>query len=250
MATQLELNFELKCSTDGSVTQKIVSLSPVPATIAELKQRIENGLSIPKSCLSMSLPDGQGLLDSQQVVNLYLRDGDTLNVTYFAQADVRPLRALIERSIRPALELLRANSALEDANEMQKNPDSEAVFTSCQGALFEIAFKGVYPWGSPRSEANRRYLLQEGLLDVILEIYTILLPLPWNERGFPLQNLEICCLMFLWNFSETRYIRQLIVNKGGFSMMLQSLMHQTREEVLTNYSMHDIFDVVTGCLSK
>ena len=252
MATQLELNLELKCSTDGSVTQKTVRFAPVPPTIAELKQRLENGFSVPKSCLTLCLPDGQALLDTEQIANLYLRDGDTLHVTYFAVADVHPLRRAIERAIRPVLELLRANSALENAKEMQKNPDSTTFLTLCQNAIFEIAHKGVYPWDDFRSEANRRYLLQEGLLDVILEMYAILLPLPWNERGHPLQNLEISCLTFLWNFSETNYVRQLVVDKGGFDMMLKSILHQTVDEVLakSSESVFDIFDVVTGCLSK
>lgn len=250
MATELELNLELKCSATGSVAQKTVCFSPAPVTIAELKQRLENGFSVPKSCLTLCLPDGQALLDSDQVAKLYLRDGDTLNVTYFATADVHPLRRAVERSIRPVLELLRANSALESAKEMQKNPDSKALLSMCQGQLLEIAAKGVFPWNDFRSEANRRYLLQEGILDVILEIYAILLPLPWNERGDILQSLEICCLTFLWNFSETKYVRQLVVDKGGFDMMMKSILHQTIEEVVSNYSMFDIFDVVTGCLSK
>ena len=40
------------------------------------------------------------------------------------------------------------------------------------------------------------------------------------------------------------------MDKGGFDMMLKSLMHYSAEEFLRKYTMHDIFDSATGCLSK
>lgn len=247
---ELVLELQLTCSSDGSLTQQTLTFDHVPDSVKDLKQKIEDELSIPKSGQNLFLPDGQVLVDSEPVVNLYLRSGDTLKVTFFNRADVKQLRNTINQCLRPVLTLLRTNSSIHDAKLIQKRQDSKALLTSCQSSLHELSFKSLLPWNNHRTEANRRYLLQEGALPIILELYTILLPLPWDWRGNLLQDVEICCLSFLWNFSETAYARQLIVDKGGFEMMLKSLMHQSDDEFLKKYTMHDIFDAAVGCISK
>ena len=164
MATkrQLSLEIELKCSSDGSQTKKTLSFAPIPESVAGIKQRIENELSIPMFSQSVSLPDGQTLLDSQQIAGLYLRNGDTLQVAFFAKADVEQLRRGIDRSLRPSLELLRANSSLKDAKLIQKNRDFEALLASCQSCLHGVTFQSLLPWNQARTEANRRFLIHEG----------------------------------------------------------------------------------------
>ena len=247
---QLSLDVELKCSSDGSQTRTTLLFSPPPETVADIKRRIEAELSIPRCVQSAGLPDGQILLDSQRVAGLYLRSGDTLEVTYFAEADVERLSKDINRVLRPTLELLSANSSLKNAKLLQKRRDSDALLATCQSSLHGIAYESLLPWSRARTEANRRYLIHEGAMDLLLQLYALLLPLPWDWRGHTLQNLEICCLSVLWNFSETAYARQLVVDKGGFEMMLKSLMHYSVDEFLKKYTMHDIFDAASGCLSK
>ena len=251
MATGLTLEIELKCLSDGSQTHRTLLFAPTPDTVADIKRRIENELSVPKSSQNLFLSDGQALLDSQRLASLYLRSGDTLRVEYFAKADVEQLRNDIDCSLRPTLEFLRTSSKRKIYGKfLQMRREYEALLSSCQSSLHDVALKRLRPWNHARTEANRRYLIQEGGLDVVLGIYAILVPIHWNSRDHSLQNLEISCLSFLWNFSETAYARQLIVGKGGFDMMLKSLMHYSEEEFLKEYSMHDIFDVATGCVSK
>ena len=249
---ELKIELELRCSSDDTVTQQTLLFSPIPETVADIKQRIEQELSIPKSCQSLFLPAGadDALLDTESVASLYVRSGDAVRVAYLDKADIVQIRSAVERSLRPVRRLLQANSSLEKARKILKRRDSDALLASCQSALHELGYKSLLPWGASRTEANRRYMLQEGVVDLVMDIYAILLPLPWDWRGHSLQNLEICCLTFLWNFSETRNARQLVVGKGGFDMMLKSLMHQSSEEFLEKYVMHDIFDVAVGCLSK
>ena len=246
---ELRIELELKRSSDGSVTQKTLLFSPIPETVADIKQRIEQELSIPKSCQNLFLPAAGGALrDAENLAGLYLRSGDTVRVDYLDKADVEQIRSAVARSLRPLRDLLQANSSLKDARKVERN--SEALLASCQSALHKLSYKSLLPWSASPTEANRRYMLQEGVLDLVIEIYAVVLPLPWDWRGHPLQNLEISCLMFLWNFSETKYARQLVADKGGFDMMLKSLMHQSDKEFLEKYVIHDIFDVAVGCLSK
>ena len=250
MAGQLGLELELECSSDGSLSRHALLFSSCPDTVADIKARIQGDLSIPKSCQSLFLGGEEPLRDSERVAALYIRTGDTVRVLYLDKADVDEISVALERSLRPSHQVLRSKSSLEDARKLQQRTESHALLASCQSSLHDLAYKRLLPWNCTRTEANRRFMLQEGILDLVLEIYSILLPLPWDWRGHPLQNLEICCLTFLWNFSETRYARQLVADRGGFDMMLKSLMHQSNDEFLEKYTMHDIFDVAVGCISK
>ena len=255
MATQLSVELELRCSSDGSQSKQTLLIDQIHDTVAAIKGRIEREISIPKSCQRLFLAGGGGeeqvaLRDSERVAELYIRSGDTIRVAYLDKADVEEIRSAVERSLRPVGRLLESNASLENVRKLQKRRDSESLLGSCQSSLHELAYKRLLPWNDSRTESNRRYMLQEGVLDLVLEIYTVLLPLPWDWRGHSLQNLEICCLTFLWNFSETRYARQLVADRGGFDMMLRSLLHQSDDEFLEKYTMHDIFDVTVGCLSK
>ena len=243
----VSFNFELLCSADNS--REFVSLlfCPPPKTVADIKRRIEMDLSIPRCFLNLSFADGIPLTDdSQRLANLYLRSGDNLQVTFYARADVARLREDICDVIRPTLERL----STAPLQTMWKDKHTESLLASCPKVLGNIAFEALLPWGSAKSEANRRYFIQEGGLDAILGIYAVLVKLPWEPRNWALQNVEICCLSLLWNFGETAYARQLVADKGGFAMMIQSVMHQAENEFLKKYNMHDIFDTATGCISK
>ena len=249
---ELRLELELKRSSDGSVTQQTLPFNPIPETVVDIKERIEREFSIPKSCQTLTLPTRGDvtLRDTEKITSLYVRNGDTVRVSYLDEADVEPIHSAVERSLRPVRQLLQSNSSLKSARNIQKRRDSDLLLGSCQSTLHELAYKKLLPWSKSRTEANRRYMLQEGVVDLVMEIYAVLLPLPWDGMGHSLQNLEICCLTFLWNFSETKYARQLVADKGGFNMMLRSLMYQSEEEFLEKYIMHDIFDVAVGCISK
>ena len=245
MATQLVLCLQLDCSSDGSQTQETLTLDSLPESVADLKQRIQDELSIPKSGQSLFLGNGQPLLDSEQISGLYLRSGDTLRLTFISRVDVEQICNIINRTLRPTLELLRSRG---DAKLMQESQDSSILLKRCLSSLTTLSFKILLPWNNVQTEANRRFLLQEGALDIVLDIYTILLPLDLHSRRDLLQSLEIFCLYFLWNFSETAYARQLVVEKGGFDMALKSLMHPSSDEIM--YKMYDVFDTAVGAISK
>ena len=245
MATQLVLCLQLDCSSDGSQTQETLTLHSLPESVADLKQRIQDELSIPKSGQSLFLGNGQPLLDSEQISGLYLRSGDTLRLKFISRVDVEQICSIINRTLRPTLELLRTHSSLSDAKLMQ---GSSALLEKCSRSLDTLSFEILFPWINVQTEANRRFLLQEGALDIVLNIYTILLPLDLHCRGVLLQNLEMNCLSFLWNFSETAYAKQLIVEKGGFDMALKSLMHPSTKEIMDK--MYTFFDSAVGCISK
>ena len=68
--------------------------------------------------------------------------------------------------------------------------DTRALLSKCLNSLEDLSFDLLFPWNDVHTEANRRFMLQEGVLDIVLDIYTIDL----HCRGDLLQHLEIYIL--------------------------------------------------------
>ena len=241
----LELVFHFKCTSDGSAETHRLSLSPIPRRIEDIKEHIQLSFSIPK-CLQKLTLNGHPLSDSQELTDLYIRSEDLLLVTYLATASVKPLTTFIHEYLRPLIVLIESSPKVVK----QPNAEVEGSIHLCEVGFHHTAYSFLLPWGSPEAEANRQFVIQEGGINHTLRLYSLLQKLPWSGRHQMLQRLEISCLSLLWNFAETAYARQMVVDKGGFEMIIKSLMYYSEEEFMKKYRMHDIFDGAIGCISK
>lgn len=243
----LELLVTLHCTVDGTSETRNLVLCPPPSTIEEIKSHIQEKESIPK-CLQKLTLKNQLLSDSQSLSNLYIRSEDSLTCAYVARADVKELKKFIRGSLHTVLARLQADAS--SLPQFHPKQDMEALLDRCELQFHNVAYSHLLPWASMTAEANRQFLIQEGGIDRTMQLYALLLQVPWSERHLLLQRLELSCLSLLWNFAETASARQLVVERGGFPMMVQSLMHYSRDEFLQKYRMYDIFDTAIGCISK
>lgn len=241
----LELMVTFNCTSDGSSETRKLELSPFPRTVADIKEHIQSSCSIPKCMQKISL-NGHLLNNSQKVSDLYMRSEDPLTITYLAQASVKPMKKFIHVFLHPLLTIL------ETTPKMLNNPSTETagLMHYCEVGFHHTAYSFLIPWDSPVTEANRQLLIQEGGLDFILQLCSRLQQMSWDSRHTHLKTLEVSCLQVLWNFAETAYSRQLVVEKGGFEMMVSSLLYWSDEDFLKKYQMHGIFDTAVGCVSK
>jgi len=243
----LELLVTFQCTADGSSKTGTLVLSPPPNRIEEIKSHIQEKESIPK-CLQKLTFKNQLLSDSQSLSNLYIRSEDSLTCSYLARADVKQLGKFIHGSLHPVLTRLQADAS--SLSQFHPKQDMEALLHHCELQFHNVAYSRLLPWASVTAEANRQFLIQEGGIDHTMQLYALLLQVPWADRHLLLQRLELSCLSLLWNFAETASARQLVVERGGFPMMVQSLMHYSHDEFLQKYRMYDIFDTAIGCVSK
>lgn len=245
--SSLELLVTFHCTSDGSSETRNLVLSPRPSRIEDIKNYIQAKESIPKCLQKLTLKD-HVLSNSQSLDDLYIRSEDSVTCTYLARADVEPLEKFIHSSLHPVLTRLQADAS--KLSQFHPEKDVKMLLHHCELTFHSVAYAHLLPWASVTSEANRQFLVQEGGIDHTMQLYALLLQVPWVERHLLLQRLELSCLTLLWNFAETASARQLVVEKEGFPMMLQSLMHYSQEEFLEKYRMYDIFDTAIGCVSK
>ena len=245
--SSLELLVTFHCTSDGSSETRSLVLSPPPNKIEDIKNYIQVKESIPKCLQKLTLKD-HVLSNFQSLSDLYIRSEDSVTCTYLARADVDLLGRFIHSSLYPVLTRLQAEAS--NLSQFHPEKDVKMLLHHCEMTFHSVTYSHLLPWANVTSEANRQFLVQDGGIDHTMQLYTLLLQVPWAERHLLLQRLELSCLMLLWNFAETASARQLVVERGGFPMMLQSLMHYSQEDFLEKYRMYDIFDTAVGCVSK
>lgn len=229
-----------------------VSVTPKPVTVLDVKSVIQSKFSIPKCLQKISLDSGNTyLLDSQLINELYIRSQDVLTITYLARAEVGAIKQFDLKCLCPLLiklgEFSMKNGSLHSYSS--SNPNDQTV---CSGFL-KIAHSYLLPWSKDATvEANRQFLVQEEIIDNTLRLYCLLRSSPYNGRDHFLQDLEISCLTLLWNFAETREARLLVAQRGGFNLMMESLVCRPEtfcEKLGVEYK-YDLFEHSVGCISK
>ena len=243
----LELLVTLNCTSDGSSETKKLTLSPVPKSVTAVKTSIETAFEIPR-CLQRISLDDQVLTDSQEIGDLYIRSKDHLSVTYLAKANVESMRRFVHLFLRPLTVLLGTDPKL--LNKTDK--EMEDLMNGSENGLCNTAFSDLLPWQSPVAEANRQFFIQEDGVKDSIKLLSLLNQPPWNFTRWHhmLMRLEISCLSLLWNFGETAYARRMVVDGGGWEVMMKSLLHYPKSQFLAKYRIHDIFDTAVGCISK
>lgn len=243
----LELLVTLNCTSDESSETKKLTISPVPKLVAAVKTSIETAFEIPR-CLQRVSLDDHVLTDSQDIGDLYIRNKDHLSVTYLAKANVTSIREFTRLFLHPLTVLLGTDPKLLNRTDKE----IEDLMDYSENGLCNMAFSDLLPWRSPVAEANRQFFIQEDGVRHTVQLLSLLNQPPWDFSRWRhmLLRLEISCLSLLWNFSETAYARRMVVDGGGWEVMVRSLLHYPKDQFLAKYRIHDIFDTAVGCISN
>ena len=230
-----------------------VSVSPTPVTISNLKTVIQSKFSIPKCLQKISLDSGLTFLSDYELISdLYVRSSDVFTVTYLARAEVKFIKHFDTHNLCPLLIKL-GDFSDKNGGFSSYRSSGESVQAVCNG-FRTIAYSHLLPWEQRSTvEANRQFLVQEEIIDKTLRLYHLLSQTPYSDRELFLQDLEISCLSLLWNFAETREARVLVAQRGGFELMMKSLVYRPEksyDKSGVEYNMYDLFDHSVGCVSK
>lgn len=237
------------CTSLGKKSPTVsVSVSPTPVTISDLKTIVQSKFSIPKCLQKISLDSGPTFLsDSELISDLYFRSGDVFTVTCLARAEVKFIKHFDIKLLCPLLiNLGEFSDKIGGLSSYRSSEENDQ--TVCKG-FRTIAYSYLLPWDQRSTvEANRQFLVQEDIIDNTLRLYCLLLQTSYNNRDSFLQDLEISCLSLLWNFAETRQARMLVAQRGGFELMMKSLLYcpeKSYDKSGVEYSMYDCLITVS-----
>ena len=239
-----ELEVTLCCTLDNTVVTETLSFTEPPKQVDDIKSSIQTTFYIPK-CMQQLLYNGAVLSGTEQVQKLYMRSGDSILVRYYSKLDVNDFE-VINTWLRKMRDIVLSYEKDDPAHVVGRlrsyystNSDQKCPHEAVAGLLRE--------WGTPRENVNRSYIVQEGGIDLVLRLYGILTKIHWVEliRG-SLQDL-IGCLAILWNICATYDVRLLIDQRGGFDLMVKSLVHPVNRML---FGASRFPKMVIGCISK
>lgn len=233
---------KLECTSDKEACSsplKTISFPSPPCTIGEIQTRIEKDLQIPAVLQIVQV--GAATLDASTELNkLRLRNHDTITVKYFAMAECSDVdncigwfKILVDTLNKYGMP--QKTSGLSSL-EVQQLLD---IITQDEQFILDLGFHLFLPWMKPEKYANKLYFINKNGLDVMMELYSLLLSVPWYQLPMKLQIVQCEMLCALWNLAETFPLRREILKHGGLEKCVRSLVQvRVKPEMFTEINEH------------
>ena len=200
---------------------------PPNACIFNLKQEIEEQFNIPV-CVQNLVYESQSHGDTTRLDALRIRSGDSFLVEYYSEGNCKEILQVI-KWMSLLLAMLKTENPSVATGISQGLED--LVMMGIEAEFIEdLAFEYFFPWLSPKKYANKLHFVYNGGVDIILELYGLLLRNPWPQCLLKLKYIEYGILRILWNLTETFALRRLIVIHGGLQMCMKSLQRKVLEK--------------------
>ena len=223
---------KLECTSDKEACSsplKTISFPSPPCTIGEIQTKIEKDLHIPAALQTVQV--GSVTLDSTTELNkLRLRNYDTITVKYFATAECSGVDDCIGW-FKLLVNTLNTYGVPQKTSELPSLEVQQLLDMIAQEEQFiiDLGFQLFLPWMKPEKYANKLYFIDKNGLDVMMELYSLLLSVPWHQLPMKLQIVQYLLLCALWNLAETCPLRREILKHGGLEKCVRSLV-QVRVE--------------------
>ena len=240
------LSVRFECLSEKKTISKEVELPPV-SSVQQIKKYFEDKYDIPV-CLQTIRHNSVVLKQDTPVASLRLRHEDELHLTYYAVAECQSVSRVIEWL-----------GDLEDHFEESSIPYS---FLD-QRVLKDLSFDLFFPWESATKRANRHFFIVNGGLKMLMRLYKVILRFEWTNNDAAIKILEFDMLSALWNLSEAVLFRHAILEEGGLSMCIESLLRVSvngseplevpsavpSEEAMLSFLIHETIQRAIGVLT-
>ena len=203
----LSVSVRFECLSEKKTISKEVELPPV-SSVQQIKEYFEEKYDIPV-CLQTIRHNSVVLKQDTPVASLRLRHGDEFHLTYYAAAECQAVSGVIEW--------------LEQLNNYFEESSIPYSFLD-QRPLEDLSFELFSPWESATKRANKYFFIVNGGLRVLMRLCKVTLRFEWTNSDAAIKILESDMLSALWNLSEAVLFRHAILEEGGLSMCIESLL--------------------------
>ena len=204
---------------DGTDTLLKIELPDEVRIVLDVKKFIEDHLEIPVGVQTIRY-NSVILQDATETIShLRIRSGDTLYLTYYSVANCEQLRQVIHwlKSVVASLKEVGVPTR-------ESFTSSKHGFLEQDDHLIDELGANFSRWGSPVTTADKQFFIDNGGLDHLIELYSLLLSQPWLEMPLQLKKLESGVVCTFSGFSESLQGRIELVHRGLLPMCLQSLL--------------------------
>ncbi|XP_028395296.1 uncharacterized protein LOC114519373 [Dendronephthya gigantea] len=270
---EVKIRVESECPLPGDTpTLFEITLENVKC-IGELKKKLQPLLSVAICDMSIYLCKtpiyDRKLEDNEQISNLYVQEGDTFIVKFISVCDMQSIGECLndmKAFIKKVVDEFSKVFLKEEVIDVNWNDDDEfisvcyhlyeTVLTSLEKCMCDI----FMTWRSKKTNANKRFFVQEGGLELLAKCYD------FSSRKFSIKNwekynlgsfihdmnhnsnrLEISCLHCLWNFMEKEKDRSIVLKMIGLEPFINSFL-KVSSDVDQEYFVISINEAAVGCL--
>ena len=234
---QVVLNILLNCQHTKLSETKQLHFKALPTTPLEIKKKIEEDFSIP-SCVQTLHHQSMILKDSDQLQHTHFRSGDTFTIDYPIEAECETVQSVI-KWLKELFESLKSVEKCISSPGEWNNDHFKLLSTNCRkiddliaegkrdNTINTLCVTLFGTWGDKKELVTRVYFQQEGGLDLLMEVYGILVIKEWGHLGIKKAihiYLENMCCRAIWNYSEAFSHRRQIVKMGGMEMFIKTLL--------------------------
>lgn len=232
------LNVLLRCEvTKSSETKQIIFESP-PNFSLDIKQKVEETFSIP-ACIQTLQYQSLLLKDSDELRHTHFRSGDTFIVNYQTDGDCEKVYSVVNW-LRGLLDLLLAieeNDSYEDNDRDHSlstyhfcNMAEDCILAGMHDGMAQaLCLHLFYPWRDKRKYVNKLHFWHVGGLDVLMEVYSLLVDKVWGDIGINSEihlYMECLCCQAVANYTQTFPLRRQVVQLGGLEMCMKTLLRR------------------------
>ena len=266
---EVSIHIETECPVPNQTTDLKINLENVEC-IGDLKKKLQPLLRVAACDMSVYYKNQYGFIsqkleNTKMLSNLYVQEGDTFIVKFVSVCNLPFISTFLDRMRAFAGKVCETFS--EEQNIEEWDDETASAIDHCYRTVLEslqtCSYDMFVPWNCRPTNANRHYFVQEGGLKLLKKIYDFALrkryPTGTDESKNDLhvvnyfnekQNeLEIFCLLCLWNFSEIKEDRQLVLREIGLEPFLHSLLKTGPDDYLGHSLIH-VNEASVGCLAQ
>ena len=211
------LYLSLHCTSTGECLDHNLLLHSSVPTVRDVKEKIEQEFQIPKCLQELTLNDRGDFDDDSTLPSLYIPKKSLAKVRYSSSAEVERIVSLTKElaSLKETVANLPPDGILEWGS-----------IEDCQRQLHTANSTFLYPWTSLSVVANRKFIIQEGGITLILDLLSLLYP---KSGGVPSTTTAVkmalaeSLLIFVLHFAASKEDSSFVLDQGAASILLQYL---------------------------
>ena len=230
------LQIELYSETSQSLEVKALTFPSCPATIQEIKDKIEESFCIPISVQNVLICNNEVPINCSPA-SLYLRSGDTVRVLY-------PAKGLTDE-VKSATEWLKeVTDVLDSIQKLDQDETVSALTVEHFSVLSDSRADGLFrklftPWSNPAIQVNGVHFTSVGGVELLTKLHRHIIEIRKHKFHYSLRNMigymEFLCCDTCANFSMNKACASYLAQCGGLENCIDTFLMKPAN----NHNLHD-----------
>ncbi len=222
-------HLELLCEETGLKTFEDITFPSLPRKAITVKEDIEDHFSIPR-CVQTLYHNSSKILDTDDLRSLYLRNGDTFQVSYPSKGDCD----LVTDVIVWLNELVSVFSSMHVTSEGHQShyeffgeiyPKFLQLTSYDRAEHRYLRLTLFYPWGNKTKYVNKLHFDSLGGVEILMKLYRHLIQMRRSNSNMDRRcYLEAVCSQSIANYAETFPFRRCILEHGGLEFCIETFL--------------------------